>query len=166
MTRTLITGAAILGAAIMLTGCGDTGDQTSPPATNAAVDSVSRSVQAAAQDLRDTARTASTEAGKVADSAAGELKEAGKAVGQAVEDATAAAREKIDTLTSEVNRLIADGKGSEALQKLQASLSDLKLTPEQKQKIDELMAKAKDTLKDGAAAATQAIGGLVKPKLN
>ncbi len=171
MTRTPIALAVCLTAIALLTGCGESPDMSTPPATNAPtgatnaginVDKVSQTMAAVSDTIREKAQNASDATARSTEAAAAHLKDAGATVEKVVSDTTAAAREKFDALTAEVDHLIDSGKGSEAVHRLQAAAADLKLTPEQKQKVDDLFARAKDAMKKGVETASQAVGDLLK----
>jgi hypothetical protein len=159
-TKWIITLTAI-SAAALLAGCGEASDTTTTD-TNAAASAtgVLPRAETAAADLSESARAAGTEVAKVADTAKAELKTAATAVGEALSDAGAVAQEKFEDLTAQVKQLIEDGKGTEAAQKLQAAMANLKLSPEQKQKLQDLAQEAQSAIARGVETASKAAGEL------
>jgi hypothetical protein len=166
MTTKWITTLTALSAAALLAGCGE-GTDTTTTDTNAAASATGvlpRVSETAAANLSESAKAAGAEVAKVADSAKAELKTAASAVGEALSDAGGVAQEKLDDLTAQVKQLIKDGKGSEAAQKLQSAMANLKLTPEQKQKLEELVKQAQSALAKGVETASSAAENLLKAK--
>ena len=168
MKTPILTTLAALGLSALLTGCGDSSSSSSstavtpPPAPPAAP---AKPVEAATKAATEAAKTVSQETAKVADATKEKVAEAAKAVQAAVAEAGPAAQEKFTALVADVKKLIADGKGTEAVQKVQAALANLKLTPEQQKIIDDLKQQAQEALsKKGVEAATKAVGDLLAPK--
>lgn len=128
-------------------------------------ETVKAAVDDAAKAAVETTKTASEEVAKAVEAAKPQLEEAAKVVQTAVADAGAAAQAKFTEMVAEVKKLIAEGKGTEALQKAKAALADLKLTPEQQKMLDDLKAQAQAALSaEGVEKATKAVGDLLKPK--
>jgi hypothetical protein len=124
-----------------------------------------KAVEAAAKQAAETTKAASQEVARAVEAAKPQLEEAAKVVQAAVADASAAAQAKFAEAVAEVKKLIAEGKGSEALQKVTTALSGLKLTPEQQKTLDELKAQAQAALSSkGVEDAKKAVGDLLKPK--
>jgi Spy/CpxP family protein refolding chaperone len=91
-----------------------------------------------------------------------EVKGAAQAVSEAVTEAGAAAQEAFSSLAADVKRLLDEGKAAEAAQRIQNAISQLKLTPEQRQRVEELMAQAQDLIKKKGAEAANAVSGFLK----
>lgn len=165
MNRYLIACLAAVGLATFATGCSESSETsgsgtTTGGAASSAVDSTKSAVESAAGAVSEAAK-------KAGETTAAEVKDAAKAVQGAVADAGAAAQQKVNDLIAEARKLIADGKGSEALQKIKAAVANLKLTPEQQKMIDDLTKQAQAALAKtgaGAEAAAKAVGEALKPK--
>lgn len=138
--------AALLAGLALLSGCGDS----------------SSSNGGAAQTMSETAEAAKKSAS-----------DATAAVGQAATDATAVVKKTADEASAAINtqyqsaveavkKLIADGKGSEALAKLKDLTANLKLTPEQQKMVDDLMAQAQKALGSTTDAAKKTADSLLK----
>lgn len=124
-----------------------------------------KAVEAAAKTAAEKTKAAGQEVAKAVEAAKPQLQEAAKVVQAAVADAGAAAQAKFTETVAEVKKLIAEGKTSEAAQKVSAALAGLKLTPEQQKTIDELKAQAQAALSSkGVEDAKKAVGDLLKPK--
>ncbi len=150
---------ATITAAAVLSGCGESssssGSASSPPPPP----------PAPAATVAEAAKKVGAEVTQAVEAAKPQVQEAAKAVQQAVSDAGAAAQQKFNDLVAEVKKLIADGKGTEAAQKLQSAFAGLSLSPEQQKMIDDLKKQAQDALsKKGIDSATKAAGDLLKPK--
>lgn len=179
MKTSLIALSATLGLASLLTGCGDNstssgggaGGSASPPppapapAAAPVAEAAKKAVDSAAQATTEAAKAVGQETAKAADATKEKLQEAAKAVQAAVAEVAPAAQEKFNALVAEVKKLIADGKGTEAVQKLQSAFSGLQLTPEQQKMVDDLKKAAQDALsKKGIEAATKAASDFLAPK--
>jgi hypothetical protein len=168
MKNTLRTALVMVGASLIWTGCGDT-SSTSGSAGNGGTSSATsepmKAVEAAAKTAAETTKAASQEVARAVEAAKPQLEEAAKVVQAAVADASAAAQAKFAEAVAEVKKLIAEGKGSEAVQKMTSALAGLKLTPEQQKTLDELKAQAQAALSSkGIEDAKKAVGDLLKPK--
>lgn len=164
----LTTTLAAIGLAAVLTGCGDSSSTSTPSATPPpaapAPPPAPKAPEAPAKPA-EAAPKAAAEAPKAVDATKEKLQDAAKAVQGAVADAGAAAQEQFNGLVADVKKLIAEGKTTEAVQKVQAAFSNLKLTPEQQKIVDDLKKQAQDALsKKGVEAATKAVGDLFAPK--
>ncbi len=154
---------ALTSALSLLTGCSESSNSgaaggSTPPAPQAPP---APPVAAVAE----TAKKVGAEAVQAVEAAKPQVQEAAKVVQQAVTDAGAAAQQKFNDLVAQVKKLIAEGKGTEAVQALTSATSALKLSPEQQKTLDDLKAQAQAALsKKGAEAATKAVGDLLKPK--
>ena len=143
-----------LGTALVLSGCGE-GSTTS----------TSSGGGGAAPAKTDPAKAIAAEAAKAVDAAKAAVPDVTKAVQSAAKSAGDATTQAVNGLLAEVQKLVADGKGSEAVQKIQSALSGLKLTPEQQKIVDDLKKQAQEALsKKGVDAATKAVGDLLAPK--
>ena len=122
-------------------------------------------VEAAAKTAAETTKAASQEVSKAMEAAKPHLQEAAKVVKAAVNDASVAAQAQFTNVVADVKKLIAEGKGSEAMQKVKTAIGDFKLTPEQQKSIDDLLQQAKAALsKENVESAKKAVGDLLKPK--
>lgn len=93
------------------------------------------------------------------------VEEAAKVVQQVAADAGAAAQKQFNDLVADVKKLVAEGKGPEALAKLQSAVSGLKLTGDQQGTLDALKKQIQEAVSQkGVEAATKAVGDLFKPK--
>ncbi len=158
-------GAAAL--ALFATGCGEAPESTSNTSGSGSdtLKNVSTEVGKAVEAAKTEANKAGAEVGKAVEAAKEGASGAAKAVQQVASEAGAAAQEKLTALAAEVKKLIAEGKGSEAMQKLQAAIANLKLTPEQQKMIDDLKAQISQALsKDGVDSAKKAVTDALKPK--
>ena len=158
-------GAAAL--ALFATGCGESAE--SPGSSSGSTSDNLKAVGAEVGKAVDTAKTeankAGAEVGKALEAAKEEASGAAKAVQQAASEAGSAVQEKLSALAAEVKKLIAEGKGSEAMQKLQGAIANLKLTPEQQKMIDDLKAQISQAVsKEGVDAAKKAVTDALKPK--
>jgi len=165
MKHSLITTLVMLGAGLLWTGCGDSASDSGSAEGGGTVEPMRAAVESAAKSAADATKAAGDEVTKAYEAAKPQLEEAAKAVRAAAADAGAAAQAAFTDAVSEVRKLIQDGKGSEAMQKLNAALANLKLTPEQKEKIEELKRKAQEVFSaKGVESAKQAASDLFKPK--
>ena len=176
MKTTLLTFVTSLGLAAFLTGCGDSSSSSSasapaptPPPAPAApakpAEPVTKAVEAAGKATTNAAQVAGQEAAKATDATKEKLQEAAKVVQAAAAEAGAVAQEKFNTFVADVKKLIADGKTSEAIQKVQSAFSGLKLSADQQKTVDDLKKQASEALtKQGVDAASKAVGDLLKPK--
>lgn len=152
-----------LGAAGWLVGCGEAPSEPAkpaaaapppPPAAPAAPAAPAVPLVEAAKPAPTTAPTPTTV-----------VQEATKVVQQVAADAGAAAQKQFNDLVTEVKALLAEGKASEALARLQSALSGLKLTGDQQGTIDGLKKQIQESASQkGVEAAAKAVGDLFKPK--
>lgn len=158
---TLAGSALVLG----LSGCSDPNapsEETTPGTTNAAAVSTSAQVAGA---LTATVERVGTEVTQAVEAAKPQVEEVASAVQKAATETGAAMQAQFNTVVEEVKKLIADGKGTEALQKITSALGSFKLTPEQQKVIDDLKQKAQAAFsKEGVDAAAKAVGNLLQPK--
>ncbi|MBL9136032.1 MAG: hypothetical protein JNK85_09200 [Verrucomicrobiales bacterium] len=153
-----------LGISAFATGCGESPDTagTSPatppppaaPSQPASTTPVAEAPKAVAADVPKAAEQVKT----ATQETVAQVKDAAAA-------AASAAESTFNDLVAQVKKLIADGKGSEAVQVLTTGLSGLKLTDSQQKVIDDLKVKAQELIsKKGLDAAKGAVGNLLKPK--
>ncbi len=163
--KTSLTTLAAIGLAALLTGCGDSSSTSTPsPTPPPPAPAAPKAPEAPAKPAEPAPKPAA-EAPKAAEPAKDKLQDAAKAVQGAVADAGAAAQEQFNALVADVKKLISEGKTTEAVQKVQAAFSSLKLTPEQQKIVDDLKKQAQEALsKKGVDAATKAVGDLLAPK--
>lgn len=91
--------------------------------------------------------------------------EAVKSVTDDAAATSAATQQKLTELAADVKQLVAEGKTTEAMQKVESTLAGLKLTPEQQKVIDGFKQQVQDALaKKTADSATKAATDLLKPK--
>lgn len=156
--RWLALGLA-LGAAGFLTGCGE-GSSSAPVASTPPPPPPAVAAPAApAKPAVEVPKPVVAEAPKTV------VEEAAKVVQQVAADAGAAAQKQFNDLVAEVKKLVADGKGPEALAKLQSAVSGLKLTGDQQGTLDALKKQVQEAMSQkGVEAATKAVGDLFKPK--
>lgn len=105
---------------------------------DSAVKATTEAAKTVGKETTEAAKAVSQEAAKATDATKEKLQEAANAVKAAVADAGPAAQETLNNLVAEVKKLIADGKGTEAAQKVQSALAGLKLSPEQQKIVDDL----------------------------
>jgi hypothetical protein len=148
-------------ATLAMTSCSD----NSTSSSGSASDTLQKAAETTAKSVTDATQAAGTEAAKVADATKAGLQDTAKAVQKAVADAGPAAQQAFNDLVTEVKKLIADGKGTEAVQRIQSALSSLKLTPEQQKLIEDLKAQARAVLsKSGVSGASKTAGDVLQPK--
>jgi len=172
MKNKMLLGCLALGAALWLTGCGDSGDQASPPAPTppkeakpAPAPEAPKPPAEAPKPAAEAPKPVVKETEKAVEAVKTQAAEAAKVVQTVATDAAAAAQKKFNDLVAEVKTLLAEGKGTEALQKLQGSISGMKLSTDQQSIVDTLKKQVQDSMaKKGAEAATKAVGDLFKPK--
>lgn len=145
------TTAALLAGSLLLAGCGDSSTESS--GSNAG-----GGLSATVTEATEAAKKTASDAGAAASQTASEVAAAAK---KTADDAMAAVNAQYQSLVEQAKKLIADGKGSEALASLR-QLGSLKLTPEQKKVVDDLMAQAQKTLAGGTDAAKKTLDGLLK----
>ncbi|MCC7376564.1 MAG: hypothetical protein IT581_18035 [Verrucomicrobiales bacterium] len=155
-----------LGAAVLATGCGESSNSAGnspaappPPAAKA------EPAPPAPAPVAEAPKAVVAEAPKAAEAVKSATQEAVAQVKDATAAAANAAETKFSDLVTQVKKLIADGKGTEAVQTLSTGLSNLKLTDSQQKIVDDLKTKAQDVIaKKGVDAAKSAVGNLLKPK--
>lgn len=169
----LFAGASAL---VLLSGCGDSQESTgaatgggsgaaAPAKTTETSSAVSSAVNGTVTAVTETAKTTGDEAARIAEKAKKEMQEAAAAAESTMKDAGAAAQETVDKLVAQVKSLIEEGKGAEALDQIKSAVGNLKLSPEQQAKVDDLLKKAQEMLsQDGMKKAADAVGGLLQPK--
>lgn len=173
MKTFLMATVTALGLAVLSTGCSDStesDDAAAPSGTSSAggpAGSVAPAVESINGSVSEAARTAAEGASKVADQAKAGIQDAAQRVEQAVGEAGAAAQAKFNEWMGEVRKLVDEGKGTEALQKLQSAMGNWQLTPEQQKMIDDLKKRAQEALQKSGAQiqdAAKAVGGLLQPR--
>lgn len=142
---------ALLAGAALLAGCGDSSSSDSSNPAGSASAAISEATEAAKKTASDATAAASAAAADVADAAK-----------KTTDSAVAAVNAQYQSAVEAVKKLIADGKGAEALAKLKDLTANLKLTPEQQKMVDDLMAQAQKALAGGTDAAKKAAEGLLK----
>ena len=155
-----------LGAAVLATGCGDNSNSAgNNPATPPPPAAKVESVPPAPAPVAEATKAVAAEAPKTVEAVKAATQEAVAQVKDATAAAASAAETKFSDLVAQVKKLIADGKGTEAVQTLTTGLSNLKLTDSQQKIVDDLKTKAQDVIaKKGVDAAKSAVGNLLKPK--
>jgi hypothetical protein len=158
---TLVGSALVLG----LSGCSDPNapaDDATPGTNAAAPASPSAPITGA---LTATVERVGTEVTQAVEAAKPQVQEAAAAVQKAATETGAAMQAQFNAVVEDVKKLIAEGKGTEAMQKITSALGSFKLTPEQQKVIDDLKQKAQAAFsKEGVDAATKAVGNLLQPK--
>lgn len=142
---------ALLAGAALLAGCGDSSssDSSSPAG----------SASAAISEATDAAKKTASEAAATVEKAATDATAAAK---KTTDSAVAAVNAQYQSAVEAIKKLIADGKGTEAMAKLKDLTANLKLTPEQQKMVDDLMAQAQKALAGGTDAAKKAADSLLK----
>jgi hypothetical protein len=174
MKNTIKTSLLLAAAGLIWVGCGDNSGGSGSAGTGGGMDSgggskesapVAAAVESAAKAAVETTKSASQEVVKAVEAAKPQLQEAAKAVQDAAADVGAAAQAKFNEVVAEVKKLISEGKGSDALAKVNSLFSNLKLTPEQQKTLEDLKKQAQEALsKSGVDSAAKAVGDLLKPK--
>lgn len=158
MKSKVIAGCVALGAAAWLAGCGDE-NMSSAPATKPAAAPPAPAAPAApptpaAPAPVEAAKPAvPAEAPKAAEAAKTQVQDAANAVKAAA--AGAAVQKQLTDLAAEVKGLIAEGKGTEALQRLTDGLKGLKLNPDQQKFVDGLKQQAQEAGEEGCRVGDQ-----------
>ncbi|MFN0067911.1 MAG: hypothetical protein ACKVYV_09775 [Limisphaerales bacterium] len=145
---TLLAG---LTGAVLLAGCGDS--------TNTSGTGTSGGVSATISEATEAAKKTASDSAAAVEKTASDASAAAK---KATDDAMAAVNTQYQSAIESVKKLIAEGKGTEAMSKLKDLTSNLKLTPEQKKMVDDLMAQAQKALAGGADAAKKTVDNLLK----
>lgn len=170
-----ITVAALLAALTAVTGCGDNSGSTStpPPAAPAPASPPPAAMPAKPAEAPKPPVVVPpapvVDTNKVVEAAKTAAQEAAKVARDVAADVAAAAQKQFDTTVAEVKALIAEGKGSEALSKIQSAFSSTKLSSDQQSVVDGLKkqiqeAVTKAGVEKGVDAAAKAVGDLFKPK--
>lgn len=174
-TNPMLSLAALVAAASLLTGCGEQpaaqapAPATPPPSPAPSAPAVPATPPIAPPAPKPTEpakpQVAAPAPPKPAEPPKTVVQEAAKVATQLATDAGNAAQKQFLDLVTEVKQLVADGKSSEALAKLQTALANLKLTPEQQTLVDSIKKQAQEAISQkGVEAASKALGDLFKPK--
>jgi hypothetical protein len=152
-----------LGVSVFAVGCGESSNSAGtspaapppPPAAKAEP----------APPAPEAPKVIAEEAPKAVEAVKSATQEAVAQVKDAASSAASAAETGFNDLVAKVKKLVADGKGTEAVQTLTTGLSNLKLTESQQKMVDDLKVKAQELItKQGVDSAKQAVGNLLKPK--
>lgn len=171
-TRSILAAAALFAALAALTGCGDNSSTTSapppPPAAPPAAAAAPKPVEPP-KPVVEAPKAPAIDTNKVVEVAKTAAQEAAKVAKDVAADVAAAAQKQFDATVAEVKALLAEGKGSEALAKIQSAFSSMKLSGDQQSVVDGLKKQIQETItktgvEKGVDAASKAVGNLFKPK--
>ena len=165
----------IAAAGLFVTGCGDSGTTNSastppppPPAPAPAAPAPAKPAEPV-KTVTEAAKPVVAEADKAAAAAKTAAENDAKVAKDVAADVAAAAQKQFDATVAEVKKLVAEGKGTEALAKVQSAFSSMKLTGDQQSVVDGLKkqiqeAVTKAGVEKGVDAASKAVGDLFKSK--
>lgn len=173
MKNNFIILMSALTALTLVSGCSKQESAPPPPVSHAPASTDTAAGQAVkAQEAVENQLKATQQAADkaVADTQAkaAEAQKAGEKAAADLRGETTALSSKAQTLIDAAKKLVADQNWSEALKTL-ASLSDMKLTPEQQTMVDSLKQQAQKMAQDAAATkateqGTKALGNLLNKK--